>query len=337
MTTGEWVEECARLAVMFRTAIVLCLLQISLVSAQLIGSRGVIKLKEGYEYRDKQTVAASEAVARYAKRFQPFSDNNAQRNRKPESFSENSVTFSSIHSKNKPGRKVRNSDIFDFQSSRIISPLVELRFNKPLQEIETERSTSSQRLLPDEGVSVTQPSVRKDNKQQEQHTTNRLTGTQRIKETVRSQEDKRNQNNIKSQVKPHPVKTISANRPRKAPKPQNANISRGVLRSSHTANRPRQTTRPYTTNRLNQPVRPHTTKRTKDPKMSPYLTNTATEDITPYSVDSVDRATYQYGNSNRVIRPQPLRPYSYQSVYGTNYYPSTSPGLLYSVIVTHLG
>ena len=62
---------------MTRTILLLTFLPMSLIPAQLIGSRGVIHLKEGYEYRDKQTVAASEAVAKYAKKYQPFADNEA--------------------------------------------------------------------------------------------------------------------------------------------------------------------------------------------------------------------------------------------------------------------
>ena len=143
---------------MTNTILFLTFLPMSLISAQLIGSHGVIHLKEGHEYRDKHTVAASEAVAKYAKKYQPFADNEAQR-RKGRRFSGNSVSYSSVESKTKVGQKLRNSEIFDFQSSRVISPLVELRHNKPLEEIEIERSTSSLRLLPEEGQAVPKPSV----------------------------------------------------------------------------------------------------------------------------------------------------------------------------------
>ena len=62
------------------TSIVLVIfLSFTMVHSQLIGSRGVIKLKPGYEYRDKYTVAASEQVAEFAKKFQPFADNDAAR------------------------------------------------------------------------------------------------------------------------------------------------------------------------------------------------------------------------------------------------------------------
>jgi hypothetical protein len=47
------------------------------------------------------------------------------------------------------GTKLRSYDIFDFQSSRLLDPLEELRLNKPLEEIKNERTTLSTRLLPD--------------------------------------------------------------------------------------------------------------------------------------------------------------------------------------------
>merc|ERR1711970_1321815 len=120
-----------------------------MVQSQLVGSRGVVKLKPGYEYRDKYTVSASEQVANFAKRFQPLDDNNAQ-GRRSRTISVNQVEYHTATSGNKAGRKVANSQIFDFQSSREISPLAELRTNQPLEEIEIERSTSPTRLLPGE-------------------------------------------------------------------------------------------------------------------------------------------------------------------------------------------
>merc|ERR1711970_191034 len=118
-----------------------------MVQSQLVGSRGVVKLKPGYQYRDKYTVSASEQVANFAKKFQPFDDNNAQ-GRRSRTISVNQVEYHTATSENKAGRKVANNQIFDFQSSREISPLAELRTNQPLEEIEIERSTSPSRLLP---------------------------------------------------------------------------------------------------------------------------------------------------------------------------------------------
>ena len=125
-----------------------------MVQSQLVGSRGVVKLKPGYEYRDKYTVSASEQVANFAKRFQPFDDNNAQ-GRRSRTIVLEEVEYHTATSLNKAGRKITDRQIFDFQSSREISPLAELRTNKPLQEIEIERSTSSTRLLPGETDTIT--------------------------------------------------------------------------------------------------------------------------------------------------------------------------------------
>ena len=51
--------------------LLLILVYTSTSSAQLIGSRGVITLREGVEYRDPETVEASEQVANFAREFQP--------------------------------------------------------------------------------------------------------------------------------------------------------------------------------------------------------------------------------------------------------------------------
>ena len=57
----------------------LILLLVPLIYGQLIGSRGVIKLKEGVEYRDIETVDASKAIAEFAKIYQPLLDKVASR------------------------------------------------------------------------------------------------------------------------------------------------------------------------------------------------------------------------------------------------------------------
>ena len=261
-----------------RTILLLTFLPMSLIPAQLIGSRGVIHLKEGYEYRDKHTVTASEAVAKYAKKYQPFADNEAER-RKGRRFSANSVNFSSVESKTRAGQKLRNSEIFDFQSSRVISPLVELRHNKPLEEIELERSTSSLRLLPEDGQAVTKPSVaRSEERHQEQES--------RFKETVRSQKTRKDQRITQPEAssKSYTQFTFKTQ--------QKLNSSRHPTRSPNTA---------YTAR-------------------SP----------TPYSIPSKQVARYsRYRHQPSIHTPHPYP--------GTRYYPSTVPGLLYSLVLTHLG
>ena len=117
--------------------------------SQLIGSRGVIKLRDGYQYRDHETVNASKAVARFAKKYQPFDDNNAHR-RKSREIAQEDFNFQSFTKRTITGQPMRESAIFDFQSSRLTNPPIELRANKPLREIEIERSTPPARLLPDE-------------------------------------------------------------------------------------------------------------------------------------------------------------------------------------------
>ena len=60
---------------MVQLRIFIFFLPLHFVCSQLIGSRGVIKLKEGVEYRDAETVDSSKAVARFAKQYQPYIDN----------------------------------------------------------------------------------------------------------------------------------------------------------------------------------------------------------------------------------------------------------------------
>ena len=148
--SGEWGRSLVLISIMATTiSFLVILLPCTMVQSQLVGSRGVVKLKPGYEYRDKYTVSASEQVANFAKRFQPFDDNNAQ-GRRSRTIVLEEVEYQTATSLNKAGRKIADRQIFDFQSSREISPLAELRTNKPLQEVEIERSTSSTRLLPGE-------------------------------------------------------------------------------------------------------------------------------------------------------------------------------------------
>ena len=50
----------------------LIVLAISIVSGQLIGSRGVSNMVDGEECRDQKTLHASKNVAEFPKIFQPF-------------------------------------------------------------------------------------------------------------------------------------------------------------------------------------------------------------------------------------------------------------------------
>eukprot|EP00092_Neocalanus_flemingeri_P026017 GFUD01028199.1.p1 GENE.GFUD01028199.1~~GFUD01028199.1.p1 ORF type:complete len:272 (-),score=61.56 GFUD01028199.1:69-884(-) len=143
---------------MIKLGVFIFFLLLSFATSQLIGSRGVIRLKEGVEYRDAETRDSSKAVAIFAKRFQHTLDDIAKKNKKQMKTFRSSVSFSSANKyKNTIGREIDNSDIFGFQSSRLLQPLEELRFNKLLEEIENERTTSSLRLLPSK-QSITTPS-----------------------------------------------------------------------------------------------------------------------------------------------------------------------------------
>ena len=51
------------------------------VASQLVGSRGVVTLPPGEEYRDRETLAASREVARFAFHYQPLNDVFSQQNK----------------------------------------------------------------------------------------------------------------------------------------------------------------------------------------------------------------------------------------------------------------
>ena len=120
---------------MLQLRIFLFFLPLHLVNSQLIGSCGVIKLNKGVEYGDAETVDSSKAVAYFAKQYQPYNDNVAKARTEKLKSSNNIVIFST-GSLSKVCTQLRSSAIFDCQSSRILDPLEELRFNKPLKEIE---------------------------------------------------------------------------------------------------------------------------------------------------------------------------------------------------------
>ena len=57
------------------------MLHIHPICSQLVGSRGVVQLPDGYQYRDQQTIMASEEASRFAKHFQPINDIVAEQNK----------------------------------------------------------------------------------------------------------------------------------------------------------------------------------------------------------------------------------------------------------------
>eukprot|EP00092_Neocalanus_flemingeri_P063300 GFUD01076545.1.p1 GENE.GFUD01076545.1~~GFUD01076545.1.p1 ORF type:complete len:123 (+),score=32.50 GFUD01076545.1:79-447(+) len=114
--------------------LLLVLVYLSACSAQLIGSRGVITLREGVEYRDPETVEASQQVATFAQQFQEVDDEIADRRSHTNSFgprqSEVTPSFKTQLSDNVNGRPLIENEIFDFLDTRFIEPPRELQFNK---------------------------------------------------------------------------------------------------------------------------------------------------------------------------------------------------------------
>ena len=127
-------------------------------AAQLLGHFGVIKLPEGFQYRDSETVEASEKVARFGESFQAHDDDQAERNMRANkflSFGQTVPNYQSDFCCGKIGTKMDDSRIFDRFDSNFVKPLTETRSNKPLEEILIEESTSRIRLLPGEGLPPT--------------------------------------------------------------------------------------------------------------------------------------------------------------------------------------
>merc|ERR1711970_1427923 len=157
-------------------------------SPQLIGHRGVITLREGVEYRDPETVEASESVAHFAKEFQEVDDAIAERLSRTNNFRSplNEVTpkFPAQVLENVRGRPLVENEIFDYLDTRFVEPAPEQQFNQFLDEVEIERATSPIRLLPGEGLPPTpRPPTRPPN---------RLVNLQRP--SLGSQESVRSQN-----------------------------------------------------------------------------------------------------------------------------------------------
>merc|ERR1711970_106299 len=157
-------------------------------SPQLIGHRGVITLREGVEYRDPETVEASESVASFAKEFQEVDDAIAERLCRTNSFRSplNEVTpkFPTQVLENVRGRPLVENEIFDYLDTRFVEPAPEQQFNQFLDEVEIERATSPVRLLPGEGLPPTPPPATRP--------PNRLVNLQRP--SLGSQESVRSQN-----------------------------------------------------------------------------------------------------------------------------------------------
>ena len=116
----------------------LIVLAISMVSGQLIGSRGVSNVVDGEEYRDQKTLQASKNVAKFAKIFQPFINKTSEVNKIKEKWkpAQNIFFFSSSASSTDPKERQLTVEIFDFQTSRFVKPSSETGPKNPSLDIE---------------------------------------------------------------------------------------------------------------------------------------------------------------------------------------------------------
>ena len=90
------------------------------------------------EYRDLYTRKSSKAVADFAKTYQEYSDLWASRRKSLRRPVYTSVLYKT-ELKGRIGRRRLLQSIFDFQASRNLHPIEDLKRNKPLKEIECER------------------------------------------------------------------------------------------------------------------------------------------------------------------------------------------------------
>ena len=133
-------------------------------SGQLVGHRGVVVLPANYTYRDLYTVAASKSAGRFAKHRQPIVEHEVERNKviaqqqELQYPSENLAYLTKNLGDGKSGVELNDYEIFGFLDSRLLRPLSETRFNKPLPEIETERAYAAV-AAPLGGVVVGAPSA----------------------------------------------------------------------------------------------------------------------------------------------------------------------------------
>lgn len=103
-------------------------------------------LPPGVEYRDAVTREASKLVGKFARMFQK-KEEKIKKIRPPKPSRPHTPFFGpQVIS---PGRLLAPAEVLDFQDSRFLNPPPDQRKNRKLEEIELERSTSRERLLPD--------------------------------------------------------------------------------------------------------------------------------------------------------------------------------------------
>jgi len=127
---------------------------------QLLGHFSYVPLPEGYEYRDGETVAASQQAARLGERVyreEEFQANTRRRSNEFDILSNIVPQFETSSHGLKIGRTLHDSKIFDRWDTNFLKPFTETRSNKPLEELLVEDHTSPIRLLPGEGLPPTPP------------------------------------------------------------------------------------------------------------------------------------------------------------------------------------
>jgi len=131
-----------------------------LSSGQLLGHFSFVPLREGYEYRDGETVAASQEAARLGERVyyeEEFQAESRRRSNLQDIHSNVVPQFKTNSHGVKIGRTLHDSKIFDRFDTNFLNPFTETRSNKPLEELLIEDQTSRIRLLPGEGLPPTPP------------------------------------------------------------------------------------------------------------------------------------------------------------------------------------
>ena len=113
------------------------------------------RLPEGFQYRDSETVRASQLAARFGESFQAFADERSEEKRRTNNFTPSAPKFNTDFQNDKIGIELKDNKMFDVFDAKFLNPFTETRSNKPLEEILIEQSTSRTRLLPGEGLAAT--------------------------------------------------------------------------------------------------------------------------------------------------------------------------------------
>jgi len=173
---------------------------------QLVGSRGVVGLPEGFVYHDNETLAASKKVAEYAKKYQAVEEHQVAQNQLI-SLQQGNEKKDSIpkfqSSSNNVGKPIPLNEIISFENTRNFITPVENRMNVPIAEIEKERANGQIRLLPGEGVIPSQKYAPKSTNRFEASVTEESERAKNKGETIF--DDGVNETKLKYQYKGRPI------------------------------------------------------------------------------------------------------------------------------------